>query len=36
MSLATGEALAHLNHLMAQGKISRHPDAAGVNWYQVR
>ena len=33
--LATGEALAHLNHLLAQGRITRRKDEAGVHWYQA-
>ncbi|MFN5512825.1 MAG: MBL fold metallo-hydrolase [Burkholderiales bacterium] len=35
LSLATGEALAHLNHLLAQGRITRRKDEAGVHWYQA-
>ncbi len=34
LSLATGEGLAHLNHLWARGEVSRTPDASGVDWYQ--
>lgn len=36
LSLATGEALAHLNHLLARGDISRTLDADGVHWYQLK
>jgi glyoxylase-like metal-dependent hydrolase (beta-lactamase superfamily II) len=32
-SMATGEALAHLRWLEAEGKVSRTRDAAGVDWY---
>lgn len=32
--MATGESLAHLNCLMARGKLSRTTDAAGVDWYE--
>lgn len=31
--LATGECLAHLNHLLHRGRITRTTDAEGVNWY---
>jgi hypothetical protein len=34
LSLATGEALAHLNYLLARGEITCTPDAQGVDWYQ--
>ena len=30
---ATGESIAHLNHLEAQGRISRERDADGVDWW---
>jgi glyoxylase-like metal-dependent hydrolase (beta-lactamase superfamily II) len=32
--MATGESLAHLNCLIARGKIARTTDADGVDWYQ--
>ena len=32
--LATGEAIAHLNYLINQGRISVEADADGVNWYR--
>jgi hypothetical protein len=32
--MATGESLAHLNCLIARGKIERTRDDAGVDWYQ--
>jgi glyoxylase-like metal-dependent hydrolase (beta-lactamase superfamily II) len=32
--MATGESLAHLNCLMARGRITRTRDASGVDWYQ--
>jgi glyoxylase-like metal-dependent hydrolase (beta-lactamase superfamily II) len=32
--MATGEALAHLNWLMAKNLVSVEPDANGVNWYR--
>lgn len=31
--MATGESLAHLNCLIARGRLSRTQDAAGVDWY---
>jgi glyoxylase-like metal-dependent hydrolase (beta-lactamase superfamily II) len=34
--MATGESLAHLNCLMARGRMARSPDKNGVNWYQSR
>lgn len=34
-SLATGESLAHLNHLLAQHKIHSWEDAQGVAWYCI-
>ena len=33
LGLATGETLANLNLLVHRGNVSRHRDAAGVNWY---
>jgi glyoxylase-like metal-dependent hydrolase (beta-lactamase superfamily II) len=32
--MATGEAIAHLNYLMNQGRISVESDVDGVNWYR--
>ncbi len=36
MGMATGEALAHLNCLMARGKVGRERDPDGVDWYLAR
>lgn len=33
--MATGEAIAHLNYLLATGRIKRTTDDAGVRWYQT-
>ena len=33
-SMATGESLAHLNHLLRQGRVRRERDADGVDWWQ--
>lgn len=33
LGLATGEALAHLNHLLHRGEIARRRDEAGIDWY---
>jgi glyoxylase-like metal-dependent hydrolase (beta-lactamase superfamily II) len=33
--MATGESLAHLNHLVARGEVLRTRDAAGVDWYRA-
>jgi hypothetical protein len=33
--MATGESLAHLNCLIARGKIKRTRDASGVDWYKA-
>lgn len=33
--LATGESLAHLNCLMARGRLTRTSDASGVDWYKA-
>lgn len=33
LGMATGEAIAHLNHLEAQGKVRRTRDADGVDWW---
>jgi len=35
LGMATGEALAHLNHLVHGGRIVAEPDADGVLWYRV-
>ncbi len=32
--MATGEAIAHMNWLVAQGRLSVEADNNGVNWYQ--
>ncbi len=34
--MATGESLAHLNCLIARGKIVRTTDADGVDWYVAK
>jgi glyoxylase-like metal-dependent hydrolase (beta-lactamase superfamily II) len=34
--MATGEAVAHLNYLIAEGEIDRETDQDGVNWYRSR
>lgn len=34
--MATGESLAHLNFLQAQGRVTRTTDAGGVDWYESR
>jgi glyoxylase-like metal-dependent hydrolase (beta-lactamase superfamily II) len=36
LGMATGEALAHLNYLMAQGTVQRRSDERGVQWYQAQ
>jgi len=33
--MATGEAVAHLNHLERQGRVTRHRDAECVDWWQA-
>ncbi|HUW79843.1 MAG TPA: MBL fold metallo-hydrolase, partial [Acidocella sp.] len=33
--MATGESLAHLNCLLFRGRITKHGDANGVDWYQA-
>lgn len=35
LMFATGEAVAHLNYLLAEGLIARERDAVGVDWYQT-
>jgi glyoxylase-like metal-dependent hydrolase (beta-lactamase superfamily II) len=32
--MATGESIAHLNYMMAEGRIERTADDAGVHWYK--
>jgi hypothetical protein len=34
LSMATGEALAHLNCLITRGLVVRESDAAGIGWYR--
>ena len=34
LMMATGESIAHLNYLLAQGELRSEPDDAGVNWYR--
>ena len=35
LNMATGEAIAHLNKLIAQGKVTSSNDADGVTWYRA-
>lgn len=35
LGMATGESLAHLNHLERQGRATRSPDAEGVEWWSA-
>ena len=35
LGLATGESLAHLNCLVARGKVVRERDTTGVDWYRA-
>jgi glyoxylase-like metal-dependent hydrolase (beta-lactamase superfamily II) len=35
LTMATGETLAHLNHLLARGEATRTRDAQGVDWYRT-
>ena len=35
LSMATGEAIAHLNHLIAEGTVARHTAEDGTDWYQA-
>ncbi len=35
LGFATGEALACVNHLRAQGRVQRHTDATGIDWYSL-
>ena len=32
--MATGESIAHLNYLIAEGQLAAEADADGVLWYQ--
>jgi hypothetical protein len=34
LGLATGEAIAHLNYLIARGEAVRELDAEGIAWYR--
>ncbi len=36
LGMATGESLAHLNHLLALGEAERTTDEAGVWWFRMR
>lgn len=35
LGMATGEAVAHLNYLLRQGRVSRSRDAQGVDWWTL-
>ena len=35
LGMATGEAVACLNHLLHRGEAVRGPDAHGVDWYRL-
>jgi glyoxylase-like metal-dependent hydrolase (beta-lactamase superfamily II) len=35
LGMATGEALAHLNYLLRQGRVERRRDADGVDWWRA-
>lgn len=35
MNLALGEAIAHINYLLAAGRVSRSTDSNGVHWYKT-
>ena len=35
LGMATGEAIACLNYLLARREVQREPDAAGVDWYRI-
>lgn len=35
LGMATGEAVAHLNYLLRQGRVSRSRDAMGVDWWTL-
>ncbi len=34
--MATGESIAHLNYMIAAGRIERSIDSAGVHWYNAK
>lgn len=36
LSMATGEAIAHLNYLEVEGRVQRQRDAEGVDWWQLK
>jgi hypothetical protein len=36
LGMATGEAIAHLNCLMARGHAAMATDKHGVNWYRAK
>ena len=36
LMFATGEAIAHLNFLIAEGRIEAEPDAKNVLWYRQK
>lgn len=36
LSMATGEAIAHLNYLEQKGRVTRQADAEGVDWWHCR
>lgn len=35
LGMATGEAVAHLNYLLRQGRVDRRRDADGVDWWRI-
>ena len=35
LGMATGEAVAHLNYLLRQGRVERRRDADGVDWWRT-
>ena len=35
LSMATGESLAHINHLRALGELDVNDDETGVTWYRI-
>jgi hypothetical protein len=35
LGMATGESIAHLNHLVAMNRAFREVDAAGVHWWHA-
>jgi hypothetical protein len=36
LGLATGETMAHLNHLLHRGELTVEPGADGAMWYRLR